>query len=50
MTLVERLPDSMKGVAIVDTPGGPQEMVVIFEAGLYKLAFTSRKPEAGEVY
>lgn len=41
-----RLTDSMKGVGTADTLGGPQDMSIINEAGLYKLAFTSRKPEA----
>jgi anti-repressor protein len=43
---VNRLPDGMKDTAIVSTLGGPQNASVINEAGLYKLAFTSRKPEA----
>ena len=41
-----RLPEKMKGVGIADTPGGHQAVACITEAGLYKLAFTSRKPEA----
>jgi prophage antirepressor-like protein len=41
-----RLSESMKGVATTDTLGGNQEMRVISEAGVYKLVFTSRKPEA----
>ena len=43
---VARLPDKMKGVGIADTPGGKQQVTCISEAGLYKLAFTSRKEEA----
>jgi len=43
---LDRLTESMKGVSSVDTLGGPQQMAVINEAGVYKLAFTSRKPEA----
>ncbi|WP_371380875.1 Bro-N domain-containing protein [Sporomusa aerivorans] len=43
---LSRLSDSMKGVAITDTLGGKQEVGVISEAGIYKLVFTSRKPEA----
>ena len=35
-----------KGLHTVDTLGGPQEMVVISEPGLYSLMFRSRKPEA----
>lgn len=45
-TALTRLGDSMKGVHTMDTLGGPQDMAIINEAGLYKLAFTSRKPEA----
>lgn len=41
-----RLDDDDKGVRIVYTPGGPQEMTVVNESGLYNLIFTSRKPEA----
>jgi len=41
-----RLPDVMKGLSTVDTLGGKQTVTVITEAGLYKLAFTSRKDEA----
>ncbi|WP_081656579.1 phage antirepressor KilAC domain-containing protein [Brevibacillus thermoruber] len=43
---LERLSPSQKGVSSIDTPGGVQQMSVINEAGLYKLIFTSRKPEA----
>lgn len=41
-----RLDSDEKGVAITDTLGGPQEMSVINESGLYSLTLTSRKPEA----
>ncbi len=43
---VDRLDDDEKGVSIVDTLGGPQEMQVVNEPGLYALIMTSRKPEA----
>lgn len=43
-----RLDEDEKGVVITDTLGGQQEMVFITESGLYKLIFTSRKPEAKE--
>ena len=43
---IGRLSASMKGVATTDTLGGNQQMTVISEAGVYKLVFTSRKPEA----
>lgn len=35
-----------KGVQTVDTPGGPQEVAIFNEPGLYSLIFRSRKPEA----
>lgn len=35
-----------KGRQIVPTPGGPQQMTVIYEDGLWELIFLSRKPEA----
>ncbi|MBE3586533.1 MAG: Bro-N domain-containing protein [Thermoanaerobacter sp.] len=43
---IARLDGDEKGVAITDTPGGPQEMQIVNEPGLYSLIFTSRKPEA----
>lgn len=43
---VSRLSNRMKGVHSVDTLGGTQDMLVVNEAGVYKLVFTSRKPEA----
>ncbi len=38
--------DDEKGVAIIYTLGGPQKMNIINEAGLYRLIFMSRKPNA----
>ena len=43
---VSRLSDSQRGSVLVDTLGGKQEMAAINEAGLYRLIFRSRKPEA----
>lgn len=43
---VSRLPSMMKGTNSIPTPGGNQDMLTVTEAGLYKLIFTSRKPEA----
>jgi len=43
---LSRLNESMKGITTNDTLGGAQEMITVSEAGLYKLVFTSRKPEA----
>lgn len=41
-----RLDEDEKATRTVGTPGGPQEMVTLNEAGLYSLILTSRKPEA----
>lgn len=43
---VKRLSETMKATSIVSTQFGDKEMNVISEAGVYKLVFTSRKPEA----
>jgi len=43
---ISRLNGLQRGSVLVDTLGGKQEMAAINEAGLYKLIFTSRKPEA----
>ena len=43
---VGRLDEDEKGIGIVDTLGGPQEMVVVSESGLYALILRSRKPQA----
>lgn len=40
------LDEDEKGVHIVDTPGGKQQMTIITEPGFYKLVMRSRKPEA----
>ena len=45
-TQTRRLDDDEKGVALIDTPGGKQEMSIISEPGLYSLVLRSRKPEA----
>ena len=37
-----------KGVTVADTPGGPQDVLVVSESGLYHLIFQSRKPVAVE--
>ncbi|HBX22623.1 MAG TPA: hypothetical protein DEF34_03145 [Desulfotomaculum sp.] len=44
--MVDRLDADEKGVSTIDTPGGPQDMAVVNEPGLYVLILTSRKPEA----
>ncbi len=43
---MSKLDEDEKGVANADTLGGIQEMIVVSEAGVYRLVFTSRKPEA----
>ena len=43
---VSRLSEHMTGVVTTDTPGGSQSMTVINEPAVYKLVFTSRRPEA----
>lgn len=45
---LNRLTGLMKGLCTTNTPGGPQEVLVINEPGVYKLTFTSRKKEAEE--
>lgn len=41
-----QLDEDEKGTQIVRTPGGPQQMKVIYEDGIWELIFLSRKPEA----
>jgi prophage antirepressor-like protein/mRNA-degrading endonuclease toxin of MazEF toxin-antitoxin module len=43
---ISRLSDQTKGTHSISTLGGNQEMNIINEAGVYKLVFSSRKPEA----
>ena len=42
----DHVPDKFKGVSVLETPGGKQDVVAINEAGLYKLVMRSRLPEA----
>ena len=44
--IIENLDEDEKGTSTVRTPGGPQEMSTVSEAGLYSLILRSRKPEA----
>jgi prophage antirepressor-like protein len=44
--VVNRLDDDEKGVDTIETLGGPQQLNIVNESGLYSLIFTSRKPEA----
>lgn len=41
-----RLADDQKGVAQIDTLGGPQQMTVVNESGMYEVVIRSDKPEA----
>jgi prophage antirepressor-like protein len=43
---LERLDDDERGTCIVGTPGGEQTMTIVSEPGIFRLIFTSRKPEA----
>lgn len=43
---LESLDVDERGGCIVPTPGGDQEMIVISEAGVWRLVFQSRKPQA----
>ena len=43
---VDKLDIDERGICTIDTPGGPQDMIVVSEAGLYQIVFTSRKPIA----
>lgn len=45
---VKTLDDDEKGTYIISTLGGPQEMLVVNEPGLYRLIFKSRKKRAKE--
>lgn len=41
-----RTPENEKGVVTMDTLGGAQELVVLYEPGIWRLTFQSRKPQA----
>lgn len=43
-----RMPEEWKGMTLIHTPGGPQEMATVKEPGLYALIFESTNPEARE--
>lgn len=45
---VSKLDDDEKGVILNDTLGGPQDMAIVNEPGLYRLIMQSRKKEARE--
>lgn len=41
-----KLDDDERGVSVIPTPSGKQELNLVNESGLYSLIFQSRKPEA----
>jgi prophage antirepressor-like protein len=43
---LSRLDEDEKGVGITDTLGGPQQVNIVSESGLFVLIFRSRKPQA----
>lgn len=43
---LSKIADEWKGLQRVQTPGGPQNMVTVFEPGLYKLIARSNSPLA----
>ena len=45
-TINKRLDSDERGIEIIYTPSGDQEMLVVNESGLYNLMFRSTKPEA----
>ncbi len=44
----EHVDEEDKGVSVLDTPGGKQEMTIINESGLYSLVLSSKLPKAKE--
>ena len=43
---LSRFKDHERGTTTIGTPGGTQTVLTVYESGLYRLIFTSRKPEA----
>ncbi|HVL73316.1 MAG TPA: Bro-N domain-containing protein [Beijerinckiaceae bacterium] len=43
---LRRLDDDEKGVHTLHSPGGPQEVTIVSEPGVFQLVFTSRAPKA----
>lgn len=43
---VKKLDDDEKGIALTDTPGGQQQLLIVNEPGLYSLVLSSRKESA----
>ena len=44
--VARRIDPEMKGVSQIDTHGGPQQMAVVSEPGMYEVVIRSDKPEA----
>jgi prophage antirepressor-like protein len=44
--VAERLDDDEKGMSLIHTPGGPQQLTMVNEPGLYGVILRSDKPEA----
>lgn len=44
--VADRLDDDEKGVSLIDTPGGKQNMTIVNESGLYNVILRSDKPQA----
>ncbi|QDP43671.1 antirepressor [Gordonia phage PhorbesPhlower] len=44
--VASRLAADMKGVRRMDTPGGPQDLSIVNEAGMYEVVIRSDKPDA----
>ena len=45
---LQRLAADEKGVNRIDTPGGPQQMAIVNESGMYALVLRSDKPKAAD--
>ena len=47
---LDQIPEDWKGRVKFTTPGGPQDLTVISEAGLYKLAFRCQSSEIADAF
>jgi prophage antirepressor-like protein len=45
---LKSIPESSKGRCSIPTSGGPQELLIVNEPGVYRLIFRSKTPEAEE--
>lgn len=46
---LRKLDDDQKGLNLIETPGGPQELNIVCESGMWTLVLRSDKPEAKRV-